>query len=163
MMLVGQGNGSRAKLHADRTQITSESRVSTLTKEDRNMSDISDDILKHINAALAFERSGRKITTQQAFSKGKSERQMCLGCGVGIRKETTPVNGMHPKCNLVASDPAQALKQGVNSHAARMLHDRIVMQQKLNDADLTREAADAIAHAEMLKRFEAIEESRNAS
>lgn len=128
------------------------------------MSDLSNKILAHIDAAIAFDASrNRRITTPQPFSKGKSQRDMCLLCGVGIRKGTTPVNGMHPKCHRVASDPSESLKMGINTHAARAMQDRIAVQRKLNDADLSRADADKIAHAEMLKRFESAEESREAS
>jgi len=123
---------------------------------DRNVSDnILDKIVQHINAAIEYDSSrNRRITTPQAFSKGKSSRPECLMCGVGIRKETTPVNGMHPKCARVASDPTEALKMGVNTHAARALQDRIAVQQKKNNEDIAREEAQKIAHAELLKRFE---------
>jgi hypothetical protein len=118
----------------------------------------TDKIVEHINAALAYDASRtRRITTPQAFSKGKSTRPECLMCGVGIRKETTPVNGMHPKCARVASDPAEALKMGLNTHAARALHDRIVVQQRKNNDEIAREEAEKIAHAELLARFEANE------
>jgi len=124
--------------------------------------DVSTRILQHIDAALNFERN-RKITTPQVYSKGKSSRFPCALCGVGIRKETTPVNGMHPKCNLVAQDPENTLKMPINSHAARAIHDRIVVQAKKNDADIAREAAEKLAHKELLARFEASDPERNAN
>jgi hypothetical protein len=129
------------------------------------MSDISEKIVAHINAALAFERPGRKITTPQAFSKGKSSRPMCNMCGVGIRKETADraINGMHPKCALVASDPSLALNMGLNTHAARAIADRIAVQLKLNNADISRADAEKKAHAEMLARFEANEQATDAA
>jgi len=123
------------------------------------MSDTTDKIVAHINAAIAFDSTrNRRITTPQAFSKGKSERPECRLCGVGIRKETTPVNGMHPKCNRVAGDPSEALKMGVNTHAARALRDSIVVQEKKNNEEIAREEAEKIAHAKLLARFEATEQ-----
>lgn len=121
-----------------------------------DLSDIADKKLrKHIEAAVKFTRTREPVL--QANSSRKSSRLECGQCGVGIRKETSPVNGMHPKCARVAADASFAAQMPINSHAARSVHDRKILPT-LRDDRATRE------HAEMLAKFEAAEkEIENAS
>lgn len=112
-------------------------------------------VTAHVAAALAVHRNRQPVL--RVDSSRTSTRPECLMCGVGIRKETTPVNGMHPRCAKVAADPEAALTMRLNTHAARALRDREYVAARRNNEDLDREAADRAAHAALLARFEASE------
>src|SRR3954469_11264270 len=91
-----------------------------------DLSEIQDKKLrKHIENAVKFTRKREPVL--QANSSRTSSRPECAQCGVGIRKETTPVNGMHPKCAKVASDASFAAQMPISSHAARSVHDRKIL------------------------------------
>jgi hypothetical protein len=115
-----------------------------------DLSDIQDKKLrKHIENAVKFTRKREPVL--QANSSRTSSRPECAQCGVGIRKETTPVNGMHPKCAKVASDASFAAQMPISSHAARSVHDRKILPTLRDDAEKR-------AHAAMLAKFEAAEQ-----
>lgn len=113
-----------------------------------DLSDLDEKTRAHIAAAVAFPRKREPVL--RANSSRSSERPECLQCGVGIRKETTPVEGMHPKCARVKNDATYAAKMPVNTHAARSVHDSRILPTLRDDADKR-------AHAEMLARFEEAE------
>ena len=107
---------------------------------------------QHVAEALAFERRRQPVT--MVGRESKSKRPMCLGCGFGIRLETTPVEGMHPKCHKVAFNQQTAVQHRVNTIAARV------------PADIKRVLADEAtrkAHADLLARLEASEAARDES
>lgn len=122
---------------------------------------LSEKILKHIENARAFDRKRQPVL--RVDSSRTSTRTECLMCGVGIRKETTPVNGMHPNCKKISDDPTLVLKMSVNTHAARAIFDRLYVQLKRNDDDIKREDAEKKAHSALLKRFEAEEAARESA
>lgn len=109
------------------------------------------DIADRINAALAWNRNRQPV--MRVDSKRTSTRTECPACGVGIRKETTPVDGMHPRCAKVAADPTLTVTMHANSHAARVMRDAKYVAERKGGAE--RDAADKIAHAAILARFEA--------
>lgn len=107
---------------------------------------IADEKLReHVRAAINVERKRQPVL--RANSSRPSTRPECRQCGVGIRKETNPVNGMHPKCAKVADDASFAAKMPINSHAARSLHDAKIIPALHDDAKKR--------HAELLARLEA--------
>ena len=111
-----------------------------------DLSDIADEKLRaHIIAAVTVPRKRQPVL--RANSSRSSSRPECRQCGVGIRQETTPVNGMHPKCAKVADDANFAAKMPVNSHAARSVHDAKIIPALHDDAKKR--------HAELLARLEA--------
>lgn len=123
-------------------------------------------IIDHINAAVEYDvQRNRKIHFPQLDNKRPttSSRLPCSLCTIGIRPETTPVNGMHPRCARVWADPTEALKMPVNGHAARALLDNLAARVKRDDADVAAEAARKRAHAELLARFEADEAATEAA
>jgi hypothetical protein len=122
---------------------------------------LSEKIVKHVETARAFERNRQPVL--RADSSRTSSRIECVFCGVGIRKETSPVNGMHPKCAKVSTDSEAALTMNVNTHAARALFDREYVRAKRNSDDIKKEEAEKAAHAALIARFNAEEEARNAS
>jgi hypothetical protein len=119
---------------------------------------LADAIIAHVENARAFPDRKRQPVLRVDSSR-TSSRFECLMCGVGIRKETTPVNGMHPNCAKISADPSLVLKMALNTHAARAIADRIYVSIKRNDADIAREDAEKIAHAQLLARFEANEDA----
>jgi hypothetical protein len=122
---------------------------------------LAEQIIAHVENARAFER--RRQPTLRVDSSRSSSRIECLMCGVGIRKETSPINGMHPNCNKIANDPSLVLTMNVNTHAARAIMDRLYVQAKRNADDIKKEEAEKIAHAEMIRRFEQAEVERESS
>lgn len=123
---------------------------------------LSEQIIAHIEKARAFERN--RQPTLRVDSSRSSTRTECLMCGVGIRKETfaklaNDALPMHPNCKKINDDPTLVLTMNVNTHAARAIMDRLYVQLKRNDADIKKEAAEKAAHAALLKRFEASEET----
>lgn len=116
-------------------------------------------IIKHVESARAYDR--RRQPVLRVDSSRSSTRIECLMCGVGIRKETTPRNGMHPNCARIADDPQLALTMPLNTHAARAIMDRLYVQAKRNADDIAKEEAEKIAHKALIARFEAMEESAN--
>ena len=118
---------------------------------------LAEQIIKHVETAREFTRNRQPVL--RVDSSRSSSRDECLMCGVGIRKETTPRNGMHPNCAKISDDPSLVLKMNVNTHAARAILDRLYVQAKRNADDIKREEAEKIAHAQLLARFEANEEA----
>lgn len=118
-------------------------------------------IIAHIETALKYDADTRKRKVRLAVdSKRPSSRIMCPMCQAGIRPETTPVNGMHPRCARVAADPTEALKMPMNGMAARCLLDNLYgARRKGGDESDVKSARDA-AHKELLARFEIAEAAR---
>lgn len=117
------------------------------------LDNIADEKLRaHVENAVKYTRKREPVL--RANSSRTSSRVECRQCGVGIRKETTPVNGMHPKCAKVADDASYALRMGANSHAARSVHDSQILPTLRDDAEKR-------AHAEMLAKFEQAENERD--
>lgn len=124
-----------------------------LTNVVADLSDIADEKLRaHIESAVTFERKRQPVL--RANSSRTSSRPECAQCGVGIRKETTPVNGMHPKCAKVADDASFAAKMPINSHAARSVHDRKILPTLRDEAERAR-------HAKLLADLEADLDAEN--
>jgi len=113
----------------------------------------ADAIAARVAEALAWTRKRQPVL--RVDSSRTSTRPECTACGVGIRKETTPVDGMHPRCAKVAADPTQTVTNHANSHAARVLRDTTYVADRKAGAE--RDAADRAAHAALLARFEATE------
>lgn len=111
----------------------------------------ADAIAARVAEALAWNR--RRQPVLRVDSSRASTRPECAACGVGIRKETTPVDGMHPRCAKVKADPSATVTNHANSHAARVLRDTSYVADR--KAGLERDAADKAAHAALLARFEA--------
>lgn len=124
------------------------------------LADISDDKLRtHVENAVTFTRKREPVL--RVNSSRSSSRETCRQCGVGIRKETQPVNGMHPKCAKVADDASYALRMGANTHAARSVHDAKIIPTLSRE----RQEREAREHAELLARLEAealAEENKSA-
>lgn len=118
-------------------------------------------IIAHIETALAYDADTRKRKIRLAVdSKRPSSRIMCPMCQVGIRPETAPVNGMHPRCAKVAADPSEALKMPMNGHAARCLLDSLYGARRREGDESDVKAARDAAHKELLARFEIAEAAR---
>ncbi len=118
-------------------------------------------IVAHINAAIAYDDNRKRKIHFPSVDNTRptsSSRTPCSLCTIGIRPETTPVNGMHPRCARVHADPREALKMPVNGHAARALLDNLTARIKRDD-DVAAEIARKQAHAELLARFEAAEQA----
>jgi hypothetical protein len=118
-----------------------------------DLSDLDEKTRDHVAAAVAYTRKREPVL--QANSTRKSSRVECRQCGVGIRKETTPVNGMHPKCAKVADDASYAARMPISSHAARSAHDARVLPQLRDD--------EKARHAAMLAKLEAELDAENES
>jgi hypothetical protein len=116
-------------------------------------------IADRVNAALAYSR--RRQPVLRVDSTRTSTRPECAACGVGIRRETTPVDGMHPRCAKVAADPTATVTMAVSSHAARVLRDTKYVAERKSGSE--KADADRAAHAALLARFEANEAAIDAA
>lgn len=113
----------------------------------------TEQLTAHVDAAVNFVRNRQPVT--RVGRESKSQRPVCLGCGFGIRRETKPIEGMHPRCHRVANENTVALQNKVNTVAARVPSDI-----KRVAADPTLKAELVKQHADLLARFEASEAAR---